>query len=250
MPTRRTLLAWPLLVTACAHVPPAAPLTRSIELPLPGAGAPMRAWLTLPRGYDERARRAWPLLVFLHGTGECGVDLEKVRTHGPPKHAAAGREYPFVLCSPQLEVPSGWPPARLHALRKALQARWHIDPARVLATGLSLGGHGVWNWATAYPGDLAAIAPICGAGDATQVCRASQVPVRAYHGADDPVVPLARQQACIDALRACGGEAEFIVYPGVGHGAWEPAYDDPALVPWLMRQTRQMRQTQGRAART
>ena len=62
--------------------------------------------------------------------------------------------------------------------------------------------------------------------------------VRAYHGATDNVVPLAHQQECIDALRACGGKAELIIYPGVGHDAWNPGYDDPALVPWLMAQVR------------
>ncbi len=94
----------------------------------------------------------------------------------------------------------------------------------------------MWAWAAAYPGDLAAIAPVCGYGNPAAVCRARTVPVRAYHGAADTVVPLAAQQACVDALRACGGTVEFKVYPGVGHDAWNPAYEDPELVPWLMRQ--------------
>ena len=85
---------------------------------------------------------------------------------------------------------------------------------------------------------IEAIAPVCGFGDPDDVCRLRNVPVRAYHGAADIVVPLARQQECVDALRACGGTAEFIVFPGVGHDAWNPAYDDPALVPWLMAQVR------------
>ena len=93
-------------------------------------------------------------------------------------------------------------------------------------------------WATAFPGDLAAIAPVCGFGDPDDVCRAQHVPVRAYHGEADTVVPLAGQQACVDALRACGGTVEFITYPGVGHDAWNPAYDDPKLMPWLLAQVR------------
>ena len=120
-----------------------------------------------------------------------------------------------------------------------MQQRCRIDTNRVLATGLSLGGHGVWNWAAAYPGDLAGIAPVCGFGSPAQVCQARTVPVRAYHGETDDVVPVAAQQACVDALRTCGGRADFIVFPGVGHGAWDPAYQDPALVPWLMKQDRQ-----------
>jgi predicted peptidase len=246
MTTRRTFLASPLLMTACAAVPTTAPVTTAERMQLPGGHAPFDAWLTLPRGYEAEGWYAWPLVVFLHGSGECGQDLKKVAAHGPPKHAAAGREYPFVLCSPQLEEDVSWPPARLHALQAALQQRCRIDANRVLATGLSLGGDGVWDWAAAYPADLAGIAPVCGHGDPAQVCQARPVPVRAYHGAQDDVVPLARQQACVDALRACGGRADFIVYPGVGHGAWDPAYEDPALVTWLMKQDRQQDRQQDR----
>ena len=77
---------------------------------------------------------------------------------------------------------------------------------------------------------------MCGYGNPAVVCNARAVPVRAYHGGADDVVPLADQQACVDALRACGGTVDFTVYPGVGHDAWNPAYEDPALVPWLMQQ--------------
>ena len=234
--TRRQVLAAPLLMTACAHTPSPS-RQEAIALTLPGRTAALRAWLHLPRGYDDQ-RADWPLVVFLHGSGERGDDLERVKVHGPPRHAAAGREYPFVLCSPQLEAGARWAPATLHDLLAALRARWRIDPHRITATGLSLGGHGVWNWAAAYPDDLAGIAPVCGYGDPTAVCRARHVPVRAYHGSADTVVPLAAQQACVDTLRACGGEVGFTVYPGVGHDAWNPAYEDPGLVPWLMARSR------------
>jgi predicted peptidase len=236
MITRRRLLATPLLMSACAH--PAAEFKvgqHAAVLALDGGSEPLPAWLYLPPGYATSAAR-WPLVVFLHGSGERGTDLERVKTNGPPKLVARGTAYPFVLCSPQLEEGATWLPARLHALKLALQSRLRIDPSRVSATGLSLGGHGVWNWAAAYPDDLCAIAPVCGYGDPAAACRARQVPVRAYHGDADTVVPLARQQACIDALRSCGGQADFTVYRGVGHDAWTPAYDDPALAPWLVAQ--------------
>lgn len=206
-------------------------------LPVRGQDEPVRMWLSLPRGYAS-SRRAWPLLVFLHGSGERGAELDKVKAHGPPKLVAQGADLPCVLCSPQLGEGMRWDPERLHALLVALRERLRIDARRVTATGLSIGGHGVWNWAAAYPQDLAAIAPVCGHGDPAAVCRARQVPVRAYHGDADTVVPLASQQACVDALRACGGSVEFIVYPGVPHDSWTLAYNDPALMPWLMAQVR------------
>lgn len=245
MMTRRTvLLSTPLALGACAKSPASQAAwpalvegQQALQLQLDGRAEPLRFWLFLPPGYLA-SPASWPLLVFLHGSGERGGDLEVVKMHGPPKHAALGADYPFVLCSPQLEAGASWNPDTLHALQAALRQRLRIDAARVLATGLSLGGHGVWNWAAAYPQDLAGIAPVCGFGEPARVCRAAQVPVRAYHGAADSVVPLARQQACVDALRACGGVAELTVYPGVGHNAWDPAYQDAGLVPWLMKQRR------------
>ena len=234
--TRRTALTAPLLMTACARTP-ISPREQALALPLPGRATPLRAWLHLPRGYGD-GTGSRPLVVFLHGSGERGDDLDRVKVHGPPKHAAAGRDYPFILCSPQLEADADWHLPTLHALLGALRAAWRVDSRRITATGLSRGGHGVWRWAAAYPDDLAAIAPVCGYADPAAVCRARHVPVRAYHGDADTVVPLAEQQACVDALRACGGNVTFTIYPGVGHDAWTPAYDDPALVPWLMAQRR------------
>lgn len=231
---RRTLLTSLLpMMSACTHLPPERQQT--LAVPIAGRDLPLRSWLYLPPGYAA-GTQAWPLVVFLHGSGERGTDLAAVKVHGPPRHVEQGVDYPFVLCSPQLEAGRGWKPDDLHLLISALQTRLRIDATRICGTGLSLGGHGVWAWAAAYPRDLAAIAPVCGFGDPAAVCRARTVPVRAYHGAADTVVPLAAQQACVDALRACGGTVEFKVYPGVGHDAWNPAYEDPELVPWMMRQ--------------
>lgn len=234
---RRTTLLLPLLMSACSTLPRFNEGQQAIALPIAGEDAPMPLWLSLPRGYDS-SNQAWPLVVFLHGSGERGTELQRVLAHGFPKHAARGVDYPFILASPQLEDGRRWESVRLHHLLQALQARLRIAADRVCASGLSLGGHGVWEWATAFPQDLAAIAPVCGFGEPEDVCRMNHVPVRAYHGDADTVVPLAGQKECVDALRACGGTVEFIVFPGVGHDAWNPAYDDPALVPWLMAQRR------------
>lgn len=243
---RRHLMLSPLALpglfsSACAVIDappvptPTAGTQRAVALDVPGLAEPVRCWLYEPVGYSAGGR-PWPLVLFLHGSGERGRELERVAVHGPPKHVRAGRHYPFVLCSPQLDDNRRWQPAELHALLGVLRQRWRIDPQRVLGTGLSLGGAGVWDWATSYPGDLAAIAPVCGFADAQGACLARPVPVRAYHGDADTVVPLAAQQQPVAALRACGGQAELIVYPGVGHDSWNPAYDDPGLVPWLMAQ--------------
>jgi predicted peptidase len=232
---RQLLMTSPALLSACAALPPTPPDGLAAGEQRAWTLEGERAWVWLPRAYSQRSER-WPLLVFLHGSGERGTDLEQVKVHGPPKLVAAGTALPLILVSPQLEPGARWEPERLHRLLLALQSRLHVDRQRSLATGLSLGGHGVWNWASAYPRDLAAIAPVCGFGDPASVAGMRAVPVRAYHGADDAVVPLARQQACVDALRAAGGQATITIYPGVGHDSWTRAYQDPDLLPWLLAQ--------------
>lgn len=232
---RHLLLTSPALLSACATLPPTPPEGLAAGEQRSWVIEGERVWVWLPREYRERRER-WPLLVFLHGSGERGTDLEKVKVHGPPLWAARGTAYPLILVSPQLEDGARWDPQRLHKMLDGLKARLHVDPQRCLGTGLSLGGHGMWNWATAFPQDLAAIAPVCGFGDPARVGAMRRVPVRAYHGDGDTVVPLARQQACVDALRAAGGQATLTIYPGVGHDSWTPAYQDPGLLPWLLAQ--------------
>lgn len=235
MNRRQLLLTTPALLSACAAMPPTPPAGLAAGEQRAWEIEGERMWVSLPRAYTERRER-WPLLVFLHGSGERGTDLEKVKIHGPPSWAARGVNPQFIIVSPQLEDGARWEPERLHRLMLALQARLYVDRRRSLATGLSLGGHGVWNWASAYPRDLAAIAPVCGFGDPVSVEAMREVPVRAYHGDADTAVPLAGQQACVDALRAVGGRVSFTIYPGVGHDSWTPAYQDPDLLPWLLAQ--------------
>jgi len=235
MSRRQVLMTSPALLSACAAVPPTPPQGLAAGEQRPWQIEGERMWVWLPPEYTQRADR-WPLLVFLHGSGERGTDLEKVKMHGPPMWAAKGKAYPLVLVSPQLEEGAVWSPERLHRLLQALQSRLNVDRKRSLATGLSLGGHGVWNWASQYPRDLAAIAPVCGFGDPVSVEAMREVPVRAYHGDADKAVPLAGQQACVDALLAVGGRVSFTIYPGVGHDSWTPAYQDPELLPWLLAQ--------------
>lgn len=238
MINRRQLLATvPPLLGGCAALPPVPPEGLAAGEQRPWRLGGERMWVWLPPDYTRRGER-WPLVVFLHGSGERGTELDKVKVHGPPMWVARGTAYPCLLVSPQLEEGARWEPERLHRLLGALQSHLHADRRRCVATGLSLGGHGVWNWASAHPGDLAAIAPVCGYGDPAAVAAMRGVPVRAYHGAVDPVVPLARQQACVDALLAAGGRATLTIYPGVGHDAWTPAYQDPDLMPWLLAQHR------------
>ncbi|MFZ5550563.1 MAG: dienelactone hydrolase family protein [Pseudomonadota bacterium] len=249
LPTRRALLGLPFVaggLAACtAHTPKLTPTTMTANAPLAAQAdlqlhlkATLRHWVDLPAGYAEAPDRRWPLIVFLHGSGERGHDLAAVRIHGLPKHLDAGERAPAIVVSPQCEPDFDWDPHLLHALLIDLKARWRIDERRVTATGLSMGGAGCWDWAMQYPDDLAGIAPVCGFGRWLRIKRMRAVPVRAYHGLDDTVVPPQASRDLVDALRAAGGQAELTLYPGVGHDAWNPAYADPALLPWLLARQR------------
>jgi predicted peptidase len=239
---RRALLAGSLWLSACASPDDlllrAGQQAHSLAIEgVDGRRSVQRFWLALPANYHEHGK-TWPLVFFLHGSGERGSELDLVKRHGPPKLVDQGQRFPFILVSPQLDADRRWDPHQLQALSQHLQLRLRVDARRVMATGLSLGGHGCWDWACAYPASLAAIAPVCGFGTPAQACAMRDVPVRAYHGDADTVVPLARQQEMIAALRACGGSAELTIYPGVGHNAWDPAYADPQLYAWLLAQRR------------
>ena len=250
---RRSLLAALAAgaLAGCAATPPSPlregqqPQSRSLRIDWPTTTETLRYQLFLPRGYEADATRRWPALLFLHGSGEAGNDLERVKVHGPPKIADRDPDFPFIVISPQLEAPGRgfvlWQPTVLHALMEQLKRELRIDADRVSVTGLSLGGGGAWAYAAAYPQDLAAAAPVCGFGDPRQICGAGKLPIWAFHGAKDDVVPPAASQALVDALQACGGNVQLTIYPGVGHNAWDPAYDDPALYRWLLAQRRSVR---------
>lgn len=191
--------------------------------------------LFLPRGYSADPGARWPLLIFLHGSGERGEDLEKVKVHGPPKIAERTPDFPFVTVSPLLGRDQDWDVARLDRLVDHVTKTLRIDPARVYLTGLSRGGHASWRWAAAEPHRFAAVAPVAGRGDPATACALKDTPIWAFHGDRDDVVVPEGSFAMARAIRACGGKlSRLTIYPDLGHNSWDPAYDDPALYLWLL----------------
>lgn len=179
----------------------------------------------------------WPLLIFLHGAGERGDDLDLVRKHGPPKEIDDGRELPFIVVSPQVETGEWWSPSTVVWLLKELQGKLNIDPDRVYLTGLSMGGYGSWDTATRHPDLFAALVPICGKGDPTMVERIKHIPTWIFHGAKDTVVPMKHSEAMYDALEQYGN-ARFTVYPEADHDSWTETYGNPRLYEWILMQKR------------
>jgi predicted peptidase len=193
--------------------------------------------LYLPAGYDTD-QKAWPLLVFLHGSGERGSDLEHVKVHGPPKLIAEGKQLPFIVVSPQAPR-RRWDPVTLNALLDDLVLKYRVDKERIYLTGLSMGGAGTWTLAGAYPDRFAAIVPICGGGDPADAPKLKDIPVWVFHGAKDEAVPLSRSEEMVKALREAGAKSVGItVYPDAGHDSWTETYANPMLYEWLLRQRR------------
>jgi predicted peptidase len=192
--------------------------------------------LYLPKDYQRQ--ESWPLLLFLHGSGERGDDLELVKVHGPPKLIAAGQDFPFIVVSPQCRQDRRWEPIELVALLDDLGGKYKVDPDRIYVTGLSMGGFGTWELAAFAPHRLAAIAPICGGGEKYWARQFAHLPVWAFHGAKDTGVPLERSQSMVDELKKRGGQPRLTIYPEAEHDSWTETYDNPELYKWLLEQRR------------
>ncbi|MBK6965818.1 MAG: prolyl oligopeptidase family serine peptidase [Bacteroidales bacterium] len=193
----------------------------------------------LPDGYDEKSEMEWPLLVFLHGSGERGSDLQKVKVHGPPKLIEAGKKFPFVVLSPQCPDSTDWDTETLFALIRYIASEYQIDESRVYLTGLSMGGWATWDLVMAHPDYFAAIAPVCGRINRNYPLRAGEIkslPVWVFHGAADDVVLINQVSKMIIALKAAGNEARFTIYPLSNHDSWTETYDNPELYEWFLKQ--------------
>jgi len=201
----------------------------------------VRYLLYLPPAY-AKARKPWPLVLFLHGLGESGHDLALVGKHGPPKLIGAGNDFPFICVSPQCPKGKWWSrPDRLAglvALLDHVQTTYRVDTDRVYLTGLSMGGFGTWALAAREPKRFAALAPICGKGDPATAERFAQTPTWVFHGDADRVVPLQHSRDMVDALRKAGGTPKLTVYEGVGHDSWTRTYANPDFWKWILAQRR------------
>jgi predicted peptidase len=197
--------------------------------------------LYLP-GTNSAPEETWPLMIFLHGAGERGDDLEKVKCHGPPRLIAEGRELPFIIASPQCPEGISWSNPEmilaLNALVDELTASHPVDESRIYLTGLSMGGFGTWSLAATYPQRFAAIAPVCGGGNRMEARRLANMPVWVFHGARDKVVPLSMSQEMVDALEKKGSTVKFTVYPEAGHDSWTETYYNEELYTWMLEHRR------------
>lgn len=180
-----------------------------------------------------------PLVLFLHGSGERGDDLSKVKEHGPPARFMDGDGLPFVLVAPQCPEGVWWNPDLVIALTRKVIREHNIDPKRVHLTGLSMGGFATWAILAKEPGLFASAVPVCGGGDPEKVAAFKDMPIWAFHGEADEVVPVAKTREMEKALRDAGAkDLHATYYEGVGHDSWTQTYDNPAVYAWMMQRSR------------
>ncbi|MDR3692824.1 MAG: alpha/beta hydrolase-fold protein [Fimbriimonas sp.] len=197
-----------------------------------------RYLLYLPPDYSKDRRKKFPLLLFLHGSGERGRDLEMVKRHGPPKEIEKGRQFEFVILSPQCDERGGWQVPTLTGLLDEAEHRFRIDKDREYVTGLSMGGMGTYALAAAQPKRFAAIAPVSAAANVSIAPKIKDIPIWATHGAMDPTVNISGERPLIDELTRLGAEVKYDVIPDGQHDVWTPVYQSNALYDWLLRHVR------------
>jgi predicted peptidase len=196
--------------------------------------------LFVPNGYD--GSKAFPAVLFLHGSGERGDDGIKGGQIGLGAAILAHPErFPALVILPQAsqnwQADSDDGKAALAALDD-VSASYKVDPSRVALTGLSMGGAGTWSIASAFPGKFSAIAPVCGRGKPDAVEAIKGLPTWIIVGDEDGMSTVQNARSMAQALRDAGATPRQTEYRAVGHNSWDRAYNDPALFAWLISRSR------------
>ncbi len=194
---------------------------------------------------DPRDAKRWPLILFLHGSGERGTNIWRATIHGPTKFIEKHPEFPFILVTPQCPEGNKWSDDLLMGLLDSVTADYAVDTNRIYLTGLSMGGYGAWSLATTYPERFAAVAPICGGEgnigvvlsmlDGVKGPALKKLPVWAFHGGKDNVVDVEESERMVKIFKKLGNEdVKLTIYPEATHNSWAVTYDNPELYEWFL----------------
>jgi poly(3-hydroxybutyrate) depolymerase len=211
------------------------PSRTALRLP-DGSETEIRFFLYLPANYSSK--QSWPLLLFLHGSGQRGNDLEWLKRSGPPAILSRGHQLPMIVVSPQCAMENNWNNDELLSLLDNLEKKFSIDPDRVFLSGYSMGGYGAWSLAAAAPERFAALVPVAGGGDTSDATKLTNVAIWDFHGAKDTTVPTSESRAMVDAVRAAGGFARLTIYADRGHSICDVTFSRSDLFDWLLQQRR------------
>jgi predicted peptidase len=219
----------------------------------------------VPASYTPSKK--WPVIFFLHGAGERGADGERQTDLGLPARIRGMKEFPAIVVMPQCAPRAWWGDPEMEAqafaaLEQSMK-EFNGDPERVYLTGLSMGGFGTWAFGYKHPEMFAALAPVCGGVVASRrfitpppwhplsknpedpygetASHLTKIPIWAFHGEADPVVPVTESRRLTEEVKSRGGNVRYTEYPGVAHNSWDKAYWEDELVPWLLAQKKTKR---------
>lgn len=192
----------------------------------------------MPDKYRRWRVQRWPVIFFLHGKGERGNDINKVRSVGITEMLGLSKnDFPFILIVPQCKPNAGqWELPSLDVLYEEVMRTYPVDTKRVYLTGLSMGGYGAWNWASANPERFAAIVPVCGYGlSRLNPCGMKDLPIWTFHNTDDKTVSVRETRRIVQAVKACGNtQIYYTERPTGGHDAWSKVYSSKEVFLWML----------------
>jgi pimeloyl-ACP methyl ester carboxylesterase len=229
-------IAWPSMIRWWQRPRPGTVGVDQLESRIAGIGKDFLLYLP-----PDEVRGRLPLVVYLHGSGERGVDPTVLREVGPFAALRNGKEIPAVIVAPQCLPDIAWEPKSIAAFVEDLASRYNIDRDRTYLIGHSMGGYGVWHTAAVHPELFAAIVPICGGGDPERAEALGDLPIWAFHGEHDEVVPVTESERMIDAIRVAGGEPRLTALPEAGHGICDDVCRRDDLWTWLLSNQRPAR---------
>lgn len=211
----------------------------------------------LPQDFD--ASRKYPVLVFLHGSGERGSDNQAQLTHGGRLFLKDDirKNFPAIVVFPQCPSNSFWSNVEikdpigmrtfhfvkngkpteamkmLMGLVDELSEGASVDKTRFYVGGLSMGGMGTFELLRRKPKVFAAAFAVCGGDHMANVKKYKHIPLWVFHGAKDDVVPPENSEKVVAKLKSLGGDVKFTLYPEADHNSWDKAFAEPELLPWL-----------------
>ncbi len=192
--------------------------------------------ISLPDGYEEGKK--YPVIFFLHGAGTRGDDFDKLAENPYFEYRKQRDKFPFITVAPQCYADTWFEIfEQIIDLAKFVYNADFTDKSRFYGMGVSMGGYGIWQLAMTLPQIFAAIVPLCGGGMYWNAARLKDVPVWAFHGADDDVVLCTESRKMTDAVNKCGGSAKLTVFEDCMHNCWNRVYAEGKAFDWLLENT-------------
>lgn len=218
--------------------------------------------ILLPVNYDPQ--KVYPLVVFLHGSGERGNDNQAQLVHGAKLFLADSNRnrFPAIVVFPQCSANSYWSNVRinqsdssrtfnfliggkptvamilLERLLTDIPQQYKISKKQRYIGGLSMGGMGTLELINRHPSMFAGAFSICGGANVQTAKNLKNTPIWFFHGAKDNVVPVHYSVDLAEALLKLDAKVKIKVYPNDNHNSWDNTFAEPDLLPWLFAQRR------------